>query len=118
MRLQVLQRLRDLQNKRLQIQLRELPPEVLELEPESPVELHRRSSTVFGVRHDATELLGAACNLLAQGKVPEKMAALMEVRLTALSKPNGGVGTLRPVAQCVGLLPKYCEGDRSKMQQL
>ena len=33
--------LRELQNNRSQIQLRELPPEVLDWEPESPVELDR-----------------------------------------------------------------------------
>ena len=41
---------------------------------------------------DSQELLLATCNLLAQGKVPAVIGtALMGARLTALTKPNGGV---------------------------
>ena len=41
---------------------------------------------------DTTELLMSVCNTLAQGKIPANIkSALMGVRLTALSKPLGGV---------------------------
>ena len=41
---------------------------------------------------DTTELLFGACSSLAQAKVPEEVASvLMGARLTALTKPDGGV---------------------------
>ena len=95
--------LRELQNNRSQIQLRELPPEVLDWEPESPVELDRitfinslrsspRTSETLTDESDATEFFVVACNLLAQGKVPAEIReALMGARLTALLKPKSGV---------------------------
>ena len=105
----------ELQARRPQFQRRELPPEALEFEPETPVELDRKaffnslrsapcgSSAGPGgctCKHlklllddsDATDLLVAVCNRLAQGKVPEEVrAALTSARLTAWSKPDGGI---------------------------
>ena len=80
MRLQILQRLRDLQNKRLQIQLRELFPEVLEWEPESPVELDRRTfihqqSLEFVMTQLNCWLRRATCSRKAT--VPEKIRATL-----------------------------------------
>ena len=106
---------RELQDRRPQVQRRELPREVLEFVPERPVDLDRKtffdslrsaplgSSAGLGgctYEHlklmlddtDSQELLLATCSLLAQGKVPAVIGtALMGARLTALTKPNGGV---------------------------
>ena len=42
--------------------------------------------------NDATDLFVAFCNRIAQGKVPEEVrAAFTSARLTALSKPDGGI---------------------------
>ena len=106
---------RELQARRPQFQRRELPPEVLEFEPQTPVELDRktffdslRSSPaalpadqgVCTYEHlklllddsDATDLFVAVCNRIAQGKVPEEVReAFTSARITALSKPDGGI---------------------------
>ena len=103
------------QDRRPQVQRRELPREVLEFVPERPVDLDRKtffdslrsaprgsSAGPGGCTYehlklmlddtDSQELLLATCNLLAQGKVLAVIGtALMGARLSALTKPNGGV---------------------------
>ena len=106
---------RELPDRRPQVQRRELPREVLEHVPERSVVLDRKtffdslpsapggsSAGPGGCTYehlklmldetDSQELLLATCNLLAQGKVPAVIGtALTGARLTALTKPNGGV---------------------------
>ena len=89
--------------------VRPLPWDVLEFEPEVPVELDRATflTSVFSLgprgctyehlkvlydEYHTMELLLADCTSVAQAKVPAKMRpALMSARLTVLAKPDGGV---------------------------
>ena len=106
--------LQELQHRRPQVQQRAVPEEILEHEPQ-PVSLDRskflaslRSAPRGSSRGpggctyehlkillddtDTTELLMSACERLAQGKIPVDVRnAVMGARLTALSKPLGGV---------------------------
>ena len=105
----------EMQRRRPQALARPLSEEVLDFEPDSPVELDRSmflaslksaprgsSSGPGGWTYehlkgmldntDTFELLLSACNSLSQAKVPREIAdALMGARLTALTKPDGGV---------------------------
>ena len=107
--------LHELQNRRPHVQQRAVPEEILEHEPEQPVTLDRSmflaslrsaprgsSPRSGGCTHehlkivlhdtDTNEWLMSVCNTLAQGKIPANIkSALMGARLTALSKPLGGV---------------------------
>ena len=110
------QTLQELQRRRDQEVVRPLSQEVLEFDPERPVILDRptfltslksapRGSSpgpggctyehlkTLLDESDTTELLFGACSSsLAQAKVPEEVASvLMGARLTALTKPDGGV---------------------------
>ena len=116
---------RELQDRRPQVQRRELLREVLEFVPERLVDLDRKtffdslrsaprgsSAGPGGCTYehlklmlddtDSQELLLATWNLLAQGKVPVIGTALMGARLTALTKPNGGVREIATGCRCVG----------------
>ena len=105
----------EMQRRRPQPPVQPLSQEVLDFEPEVPIQLDqnifleslksapRGSSPGSGgwtYEHlkaflddtDTFHLLLSACNSLAQARVPREIAqALMGARLTALIKPDGGV---------------------------
>ena len=107
--------LAELQNKRPQEVLRPVPEEVLNCTPEQPVKLDRQKffeSLKSAPRGSSpgpgactyehlrillddvvtTELLFEACTSLSQAMLPSEIsAALMSARLTAFTKPDGGV---------------------------
>ena len=106
---------RLLQDRRPQVVSRPVPAEVLNFDPERPVQLDRKAfltslrSAARGsspgpggctYEHlkvlldevDTTELLFEVCCTVAQARVPPEVArALMGARLVALTKPDGGV---------------------------
>ena len=105
----------DMQRKRQQIPVVPLPQEVLNFQPQVPVQFDRKTflaslksaprgsspgpggwtyEYLKGLLDDTDtfEWLLSACNSLSQAKVPRKIAeVLMSARMTALTKPNGGV---------------------------
>ena len=95
---------REMQSRRPQEVQRPIPREVLEFEPASPLVVDRKMFCeksggctyehlrILSDDFDTFELLFEAATSLAQASVPLDIApALMSARLTALTKPDGGV---------------------------
>ena len=97
--------LAEMQNNRPQVVFRELTEEVLNSDPDVRVTLDRKlllqslrtaprgsSPGPGGFTYEHARVLLEALNSLARAAVPvEVLGALMHARLTALSKPDGGV---------------------------
>ena len=90
--------LREMQSRRPQQVQRPIPRQVLEFQPDSPVEVDRNTfvkslkSAPKGSSPGIFDLFFEAVSSLAQARVPaEVSAALMGARLTVLAKPDGGV---------------------------